>query len=131
MTSILQGPFRVQAAFLPLFFVLAACSPKEHSIPDPPPTPPLSRPIVGYGVVKASYTRIMSEPGPEGVSLGYVRERTVLYILERRLVRNGESPEYWVRVERDYSGWLPENVIDIYDTEEKADTAAGRSGEGG
>jgi hypothetical protein len=70
----------------------------------------------------------MKEPNPESVSLGYVREKTVVRILERRLVRNGETAEYWVRVEKDYSGWLPEKVVDIYDTGEKADTAAGLSG---
>jgi hypothetical protein len=69
----------------------------------------------------------MSEPERDGVSLGYVREKDVLRILERKLVQSGETSEYWVRVERDYSGWLPEKVIDIYDTEEKAGTAsAGR-----
>jgi hypothetical protein len=117
----------VQGSLLLLFFALSACSPAEHSIPDPPPTPPLSRPVIGYGVVNASYTRIMNEPGQGGVSLGYVRERTVFRILERKLIQSGESPEYWVRVERDYSGWLPEKVIDMYDTEEKANTASGET----
>lgn len=83
--------------------------------------------MIGYGVVNVSYTRIMNEPGQDGVSLGYVREKTVLRILERKLIQGGENSEYWVRVERDYSGWLPENVIDIYDTEEKANTASGET----
>jgi hypothetical protein len=128
MRIIARNRFRVQAVFLALFVVLSACSPAERSIPDPPSTPPLSRPLIGYGVVNVSYTRIMSEPGPDGVSLGYVREKTVLRVLERKLVQGGESPEYWVRVERDYSGWLPEKVVDMYDTEEKANTASGRAG---
>jgi hypothetical protein len=115
---------------LPLFFVLSACSPGERSISDPPSTPPLSRSVIGYGVVNVSYTRIMKEPSPDGVSLGYVREKTALQIFERRLVQNGETLEYWVRVESGYSGWLPEKVVDIYDTGEKADTASGLSGEG-
>jgi hypothetical protein len=127
MKIILQEPCRIQGVFLILFFALSACSPAERSIPDPPPTLPLSRPVIGYGVVNVSYTRIMSEPGPDGVSLGYVRERTVLRILERMLVQNGETPEYWVRIERDYSGWLSEKVVDIYDTEEKANTASGET----
>jgi hypothetical protein len=114
----------------PLFFALSACFPGERSIADPPLTPPLSRPVIGYGVVSVSYTRIMKEPSPDGVSLGYIREKTVFRILERRLVQNDERTEYWVRVERDYSGWLPEAVVDIYDTEEKAGTASGLSAEG-
>ncbi|MDR2048838.1 MAG: hypothetical protein LBP69_05235 [Treponema sp.] len=130
MKIIVQERFRVQGALLLLFFVLSACSPAEHSIPDPPLTSPLSRPLIGYGVVNVSYTRIMSEPGQDGVSLGYVREKTILRILERKLVQGGENPEYWVRVEKDYSGWLPEKVIDIYDTEEKANTASGETAAG-
>jgi hypothetical protein len=127
MKIIVQERFRVQGAFLILFFALSACSPAERSIPDPPLTPPLSRPAIGYGVVNVSYTRIMSEPSPDGVSLGYVREKTVLRILERKLIQSGESREYWVRVERDRSGWLPEAVVNIYDTEEKANTASGET----
>jgi hypothetical protein len=121
--------FGIPPLFL-FFFVLSACFPGERSIPNPPPTPPLSRPVIGYGVVNVSYTRIMKEPNRDGVSLGYVREKTVLRILERRLIENGERAEYWVRVERDYPGWLPETVVNIYDTEEKADTASGFSAEG-
>lgn len=130
MKIIARERFRIQGALLPLFFALSACSPAEHSIPDPPLTSPLSRPAIGYGVVNVSYTRIMNEPGENGVSLGYVREKTVLRILERKLIQSGENPEYWVRVERDYSGWLPEKVIDIYDTEEKANTASGETAAG-
>ncbi|MDR2144499.1 MAG: hypothetical protein LBP29_09035 [Treponema sp.] len=120
--------FHEKFFFLLLLFLLAACSPHDRNISDPPATPPLSRDLIGYGVVNVSYTRVMKEPNPDSVSLGYVREKTVVRILERRLVRNGETVEYWVRVEQDYSGWLPEKVVDIYDTGEKADTAAGLSG---
>ncbi|MDR1506907.1 MAG: hypothetical protein LBI67_07360 [Treponema sp.] len=122
-TGRLQGgkPF----LFPLIFLALSACSPGERKISDPPVTPPLSRPVIGYCVVNVSYTRIMNEPSPDGVSLGYVREKTVLRVLERRLVQNGEASGYWVFVEGAHSGWLPETVVDVYDTEEKAGTAAG------
>jgi hypothetical protein len=79
---------------------------------------------LGYAVVGASYTRIMSEPGPGGVALGYARERTILRALERRLVREGDERSLWVLVEGDYQGWLPGSVVVIYESEDKAKTAA-------
>jgi hypothetical protein len=105
-----------------LCVLLWSCSPRIEIIP--PPDPPLSRTILGYGVVTASYTRILDEPNNKGVALGYVRERTILTILERRLVREGEALSYWVLTEGDYRGWLPESVVDLYDSEGKAATAA-------
>lgn len=114
-----------QAFFAAALFVLAlpGCSPGEDKIPGPPPSLPLSRSALGYGVVKASYTKVMNEPGEHGVSLGYVRERSVLKILERRFI-GGEEKRHWVLIEGNYTGWLPEDLIIVYDTEEKAATAA-------
>ncbi|MDR0598499.1 MAG: hypothetical protein LBG84_00240 [Treponema sp.] len=103
--------------------LLSACSRPELS---PPSTPLLSRETLGYGVVTASYTRILDEPSLDGVAIGYVRERTILKVLERRLVKEGERPGYWILTEGNYRGWLPESVVKIYDNEGKARTAADR-----
>ncbi|MDR2313490.1 MAG: hypothetical protein LBE02_03060 [Spirochaetaceae bacterium] len=118
-----QG-FSPGAVFFPgvLCVLLWGCSPRIEIIP--PSDPPLSRTVLGYGVVTASYTRILDEPNNKGVALGYVRERTILTVLERRLVREGESLSYWVLTEGDYWGWLPESVVDLYDSKGKAATAA-------
>jgi hypothetical protein len=114
-------PGQVGAVLFLIGFFLG-CSPEAEI--DPPVTPLLSRDVLGYGVVSASYTRVLDEPANNGVALGYVRERTILRVLERRLVRNGESSGYWLLTEGTYRGWLPESVIDIYDNEGKAQTAA-------
>jgi hypothetical protein len=103
---------------------LQACSPSTDQTPLPPATPPLSRSVVGYGVVTDSYTRVLNEPSLDGVALGYVRQGTILRVLEKRLVAKQEAPEYWVLIEGDYQGWLPLEVIAIYDSEGKARTAA-------
>ncbi|MDR2553427.1 MAG: hypothetical protein LBD31_09730 [Treponema sp.] len=106
---------------LGLFLFLVGCT-------DPPVTPPdtplLARRILGYGVVKASYTRVMDEPSAGAVALGYIRERTILEVLERRLVKDGEHSAYWFLTEGTYRGWLPEAAVDLYDNEGKARTAA-------
>ena len=106
-----------------LLFVFAflGCTPKAEI--NPPVTPPLSRSVLGYGVVTASYTRVYNEPSLDGVSLGYVREKTILAVLERRLIKEGETQQFWVLTEGNYRGWLPESVIKLYDSEGKAQTA--------
>ena len=103
-------------------FGIPACSPNADI--KPPVTPPLSRSILGYGVVTASYTRIYNEPSSDGVSLGYVREKTIVAVLERQLVKEGESQQFWFLTEGNYRGWLPESVVKLYDNEGKAKTAA-------
>jgi hypothetical protein len=90
----------------------------------PPPTPPLSRPVLGYGVISASYTHVTVEPNQEGLSLGFFRRGSVVKVIERRSVNYGEFAESWVFVEGTYQGWLREDVIRIYDNEAQAKTAA-------
>ncbi|MDR1306939.1 MAG: hypothetical protein LBK74_05150 [Treponema sp.] len=109
-------------------FILASlcwgCSPKLTAVP--PAAPPLSRDILGYGVVTASYIRVLDEPNAGGVALGYVREKTILQVLERRLIKEGDAFVCWVLIDGSYQGWLPESAIVIYDNEGRAETAAGR-----
>jgi hypothetical protein len=90
----------------------------------PPPTPPLSRPLIGYGVISASYTHVVVEPNQAGLSLGYLRKGSIVEVLDRRLVNNGGVTESWVFVGGTYQGWLPENVIQVYDNMAKARTAS-------
>ncbi|MDR2663608.1 MAG: hypothetical protein LBC31_11490 [Treponema sp.] len=100
------------------------CSPKLTAVP--PAAAPLSREILGYGVVTASYTRVLDEPDAGGVALGYVREKTILRVLERRLIKEGDAFTSWILIDGSYRGWLPESALVIYDNEGKAETAAGR-----
>jgi len=113
---------RAPIIFLFFTFVIAGCSQKKDI--DPPVTPPLSRDILGYGVVTSSYSQILNEPSNDGVSLGFIREKSIVAVLERRLIKEGEEMQYWVLVEGNYRGWLPESVIKLYDNEGKAHTAA-------
>jgi hypothetical protein len=107
-----------------LIFLCWGCSPKLTIIP--PAASPLSRDILGYGVVTASYIRVLDEPNAGGVVLGYVREKTILKVLERRLIKEGDTFAGWILIDGSYRGWLPESALVIYDNEGKAETAAGR-----
>jgi hypothetical protein len=114
----------IPAAILVLFMGLAACGPSKSELSiTPPATPPLSRSVLGYGVITMSYTRVMDEPSQAGVSLGYLRKNSIVRVLERRTIKDGNLSETWVLTEGTYRGWLPEAVVDVYDNEAKAQTA--------
>jgi hypothetical protein len=103
---------------------LASCTGKDEENPlRPPPTPPLTRSVIGYGVVSASYTQVFREPAPEE-SLGYLRRGSLVRVLERRRVTHEGVRESWVLVVGNYRGWLKEEMIRIYDNEARARTAA-------
>ncbi|MDR2259068.1 MAG: hypothetical protein LBE14_07980 [Treponema sp.] len=119
-----------QAYVLFVFLALGACGKKTGEIPVvPPPTPPLSRPVIGYGVVNVSYTLVVERPGEGELSLGYLRRGSLVKVIERRVVKKQKATERWVLAEgigspEQYRGWLKESVVDIYGNEFQAKTAA-------
>jgi hypothetical protein len=108
-----------------LIILLGSCrrSPEALSL-APPPTPPLSRSVIGYGVISSSYTQVLNEPSPESVSLGYLRRGAVVEILERRIINFRETPESWIRVNQVYRGWIKEEGVQIYVNKAQAMTAS-------
>jgi hypothetical protein len=107
---------------------LGACRRENGELTiNPPVTPPLSRPVIGYGVINKSYTHLVETPDRAGVSRGYLRRGSMLRITERRSMITGDQVESWVLVEGDSQGWLPESEVDIYGNEGQARTAAERS----
>ena len=118
-------------AFICLF--LNACDLKKEEKPiNPPPTFPLSQSyIVGYGVVNVSYTRVNVNTDESGQSAGYLRQGSVVRIIERRLVKNEGKTEAWVLVEGTAKGWLKEPLLDIYGNENQAVTASKTKRESG
>jgi len=111
-----------------LLMITASCGIRKTDKPVlPPVTAPLSRAVIGYGVINVSYTQLKVEPSAESASEGYARRGEVVRVLERRLVhveRAGNAIESWVLTEGDYQGWLREEAVDIYDNELQARTAA-------
>jgi hypothetical protein len=110
--------------------VLCSCARSETEFAIlPPPTYPLSREAIGYGVIAPSYINLSNAPEEGGLSHGYLRRSSVVKVLERKLVNKGtenspSTPEAWVFVEGGYQGWLYEELVDVYDYEEQAKTAA-------
>jgi hypothetical protein len=116
-----------QSVLIVLALSLVSCFPIKGTgeiVVMPPATPPLSRQSLGYAVISASYTHVVAEPNEGGLSLGYLRRGSIVEVLERRSLSRGEIAESWVFVAGAYRGWLRENVIQVYDNEERAKTAA-------
>jgi hypothetical protein len=116
-----------QSVLIILALFLVSCFPNTGTgeiVVMPPATPPLSRQSLGYGVISASYTHVVAEPNQAGLSLGYLRRGSIVEVLERRSLNRGETAESWVFVAGAYRGWLREDVIQVYDNEARAKTAA-------
>jgi hypothetical protein len=106
-----------------LFFFSCAGNSDEKPI-IPPETPLLSRTVIGYGVISASYTHVAAEPNASGLSRGYLRRGSIVEVLERRSVNTQGTLESWIFVGGSYQGWLREDLIQVYDNEARARTAA-------
>ena len=114
----------------PLF--LSGCRRSSEELPVmPSATNPLTREYIGYGVVNVSFTHLLSESGPSGVSQGYLRRGTVVRIIERVKLSSRGNSVSWVLAESNYrspgavsSGWLEESDLVIYENENQANTAS-------
>jgi hypothetical protein len=131
---VFQKPLVVLLAGLAVLF---SCERSSGEVPlTPPPTHPLVRDYIGYGVVNTSFTHIMNEPGREGSSRGYLRNGSLVKITERRAVASRGTIEFWVFIDGSHGtaepdtsepgpgGWLNESAVDIYDSKAKALTAS-------
>jgi hypothetical protein len=108
-----------------LVLLFCSCGGSRDNI-APPVTSPLSRSLIGYGVVTISYINVVDEPNlAGGVSLGILRKGTVVPVLERRQINVRGKLESWILVEGYYRGWLREEVLEIFENEAQAKTAAG------
>jgi hypothetical protein len=116
-------PVCVFAAVSPAF--LSSCrrnSPEEEIVL--PVTRPLSRSVIGYGVVNANYTRILDTRDNDGKSIGFLRKGQIVEILERRPLVTGDKSEMWVLVSGAYKGWLKESELRVYPSKPQAVTAS-------
>jgi hypothetical protein len=123
--SMRVGVFPRLGQWLACIILLGSCGRAPEELPlSLPPTPPLSRSVIGYGVISSSYTQVLNEPSPESVSLGYLRRGAVVEILERRIINFRNTPEPWIRVNNIYRGWIKEEGVQIYVNEAQAMTAS-------
>jgi hypothetical protein len=126
ITATSQSRQGVVFVCLALCAVLTSCGgwKKETSVIIPPATSPLSRDVIGFGVINVSYTHVAAGPEEGGASQGYLRRGSLVRVIERRTVKKAAVSESWVLIEGGSRGWLREKLVDIYDNEGRAKTAA-------
>jgi len=114
-----------QLSLIFCLLILCSCNAGKEETPIIPPlTSPLSRDYIGFGVITASFTHVTAEPADDSVSMGYLRRGSVVRVLRRQAIRTGGSFVSWVLIEGNQQGWLKEEVLDIYESEGQAKTAA-------
>jgi len=95
-----------------------------------PATSPLTREYIGFGVITSSFTHLNSEPSEESPSFGYIRRGSLVKIIKRQTVRTPDGFVTWVLTDEitqgntSVSGWLKEEVMDIFTNENQAKTAS-------
>jgi hypothetical protein len=111
--------------------VLSACSArKDEVILIPPVTSPLSKDYIGFGVITSSFTHITATPEENSPSNGYLRRGSLVKIMKRQTIRTQSGFVTWVLINSassglaEITGWLKEELIDIYDSESQARTAS-------
>ena len=115
-------PFLLLLAIL----FLATCIAKRENLGVlPPETAPLSKELVGYGVVSVLYARLNLDPSFESPASGQARIGEIVRVHERRIVREDGGSESWLLVDGESSGWIREEMVDVYENEAQARSAAG------
>jgi len=105
--------------------MICSCGAKKEEIPViPPVTSPLSRDYIGFGVVTSSFTHVTAEPLQNSRDLGYLRRGSLVKIIKRRIVKSDEAFISWVYTDGNLQGWLREDVMEIYESEDQAKTAS-------
>ena len=116
---------RQVCCILIILFTAVSCYIKKGDTPVTPPlSSPLSQEYIGFGVINVSYTRVTEDPSEDSSSPGYLRQGTVVRIHERKLINTNGKTEAWLLIEESCKGWLKETLVDIYDNESQAKTAA-------
>jgi len=115
-------PFLLLLAILSL----ATCAARRENVGVlPPETAPLSKELVGYGVVSVLYARLNLDPSFESPASGQARIGEIVRVHERRIVREDGGSESWLLVDGESSGWIREEMVDVYENEAQARSAAG------
>ncbi|WP_461246578.1 hypothetical protein [Treponema sp. R6D11] len=115
---------RILGQLLLLLAVCTCSAKKEETSVVPPVTAPFSKNYIGFGVIKESFTHVLSDPSEDSSSIGYLRRGSLVKVIRRQTIKNTDIYTSWVLIEGTQHGWLKEEAMDIYDSEYQAKTAS-------
>ncbi|MBB6478991.1 hypothetical protein [Spirochaeta isovalerica] len=114
---------RLIIALMALFIV--SCSEETLKEDIAMPSTPMLTASSRWGVVSSSYIRITDENDRLNNIIATLRKGDILEVLSRESDRENGSSGYWYEVRAgEIHGVVPEGMIDLYDSREKAENAS-------
>lgn len=105
-------------------FILSCSSETLKEDIDMPSTPDLTA-TSRWGVVSSSYVRITHMEDRHNLIIATLRKGDIVEVLSRETEKDSGSTAYWYEVKTgDIHGVVPEEMIDLYDSREKALSAS-------
>ncbi|MBN2658700.1 MAG: hypothetical protein JXR86_16710 [Spirochaetales bacterium] len=114
-------------ALLFLVLLMFSCS-QEHLKEDiAMPSTPMLTASSRWGVVSSSYIRITDQNDRLNNIIATLRKGDIVEVLSRESDKESGTPGYWYEVRSgEIHGVVPEGMIDLYDSREKAENASKR-----
>jgi len=116
---------KIIIAFLALFIFSCSEEPMKEDISMP--STPLLTASSRWGVVSSSYIRITEKNDRLNSIIATLRKGDIVEVLSRESDKENGTSGYWFEVRSgEISGVVPEEMIDLYDSKEKAENASSR-----
>lgn len=114
---------RIAIAFLTLF--IFSCAEETFNEEIAMPSTPVLTASSRWGVVSSSYVRITSKDDRHNMIIATLRKGDIVEVLSRETEKDSGSSSYWYEVRSgEIHGVVPEEMIDLYDSKEKAENAS-------
>lgn len=114
---------RILIAALALFIL--SCAEEDFNEEIAMPSTPVLTASSRWGVVSGSYIRITDKEDRHNMIIATLRKGDIVEILSRETEKDSGSSTYWYEVRAgEIHGVVPEGMIDLYDSKEKARNAS-------
>jgi len=114
----------IAAAIFVLSILICCHKNDNYSEIIPQLTAPLSRSVIGYGVITSNYAHML-EKKEGGKALALLRKGSIVEVKERRvLLVDGKAENRLFVTSPSNSGWLPESEMIVYSSLAQAETAS-------
>lgn len=105
--------------------LLLACSEEPFNEEISMPSTPVLTAESKWGVVNSSYIRITDREDRHNLIIATLRKGDIVEVLSRETEKGSQNSLYWYEVKNGHiHGVVPEDMIDLYDSKEKATSAS-------